>query len=63
MIFTIELSNYILIASKLSKLIDQWNDKLNAFAAEHMDSPWMGPVVLGVLFVFAYWGIKSLANK
>ena len=57
------LNNYIFIASKLSKLIDSWNDKLDAFAAKHMDSPWVGCIMLGVLFLFAYWGIKSLSSK
>lgn len=57
------MSDFIFMASKLSKLIDQWNDKLDAFVGKYMDSPWMGSIVLAVLFIFAYWGIKSLASK
>ena len=57
------MSNLIFMAINLSKLIDQWNEKLDNFAGEYMDSPWMGSIVLAVLFIFAYWGIKSLASK
>ena len=57
------MSDFMFMAISLSKLIDQWNEKLNNFAATYMDSPWMGSIVLGVLFIFAYWGIKSLASK
>ena len=57
------LDNYIFLASKLSKLIDSWNDKLDALAAKYMDSPWFGCIMLAVLFLFAYWGIKTFSSK
>ncbi len=57
------MNDFILIASKFSKMIDYWNAKLDSFAGKYMDSPWVGTLVLGVLFVFAYWGIKSLSSK
>ena len=57
------LNNYIFVASKLSKLIDNWNDKLDALAGKYMDSPWFGSIMLAVLFLFAYWGIKTFSSK
>lgn len=57
------MNDFIFIASKFSKMIDYWNAKLDSFAGKYMDSPWVGTLVLGVLFVFAYWGIKSLSSK
>ena len=57
------MSNFIFMALNLSKLIDQWNDKLDNFVGKYMDSPWVGSIALGALFIFAYWGIKSLSSK
>ncbi len=59
----INIMDYVVLASKFSKLIDKWNDKLDAFAAKYMDSPWAGCIVLAVLFLFAYWGIRALSSK
>ncbi len=57
------MSQYIFLASKLSEQIDKWNDKLDALASKYMDSPWVGCIMLAVLFLFAYWGIKTLSSK
>ena len=53
----------ILIASGLTKFIEDWNDKLNSFAAENLDSPWFGALALIVLFAFGRWGISYFSKK
>ncbi len=46
-----------------SKIIEQWNEKLNALAGEYTDSPWAGALIFLLLFVFACWAISSLTKK
>lgn len=53
--------NYIQILSIMDTL-NEWNDKLDAFASEHLDNVWVGALAVGVIFVVAAWGIKEL-NK
>ncbi len=57
------LNEFLFVASKISKKIDEWNEKLNAFAGSYMDNPWVGTIMLGALFLLAYWGIVSFAKK
>lgn len=53
----------ILIASSLTKIIEDWNEKLNSFAAENLDSPWFGALALIVLFAFGCWGVSYFSKK
>ena len=53
----------ILIASGLTKFIESLNDKLNALAAQNLDSPWFGALALIVLFAFGCWGISYFSKK
>lgn len=46
-----------------SKLIEQWNAKLDALAGKYTDSPWMGALIFLLLFVFACWAISSLTKR
>lgn len=43
--------------------IEEWNDKLNAFAAEHMDNVLVGTLILGLLILVAFYGIGALNKK
>lgn len=43
--------------------IEEWNDKLNAFAAEHMDNVLVGTLMLGLLILVAFYGIGALNKK
>lgn len=47
----------------ISELIEEWNDKLNSLAGKYMDSPWMGAVVVFVLFALGCWAISALTKK
>ena len=43
--------------------INDLNDKLNAFAGEHLDNVWTGVLILGVLLIITFWGIGVLNKK
>ena len=43
--------------------LNDWNDKLNGFASDHMDNVWVGVAIMGVLIFVAFWGIKELNKK
>ena len=47
----------------LMDTLNDWNEKLNAFASGHMDSVWIGVLVVGLAFVIAAWGIRTLNKK
>lgn len=47
----------------LMDTINDWNEKLNSFAAGHMDNVWVGALVVGLVFVIAAWGIRTLNKK
>ena len=53
---------YPLILGIMDKLND-WNDKLNEFAAEHMDNVGVGVAILGVILLVSMWGINTLNKK
>ena len=55
------INNYALILGLMDTLND-WNDKLNGFANDHMDNVAIGTVIVGVLIVIAFWGVQTL-NK
>jgi len=47
-------------------IIDQlndWNEKLNSFASEHMDNVIVGTVIFFGILLVMFWGIGSLNKK
>jgi len=57
------MSNKIIYILSLSKDIEEWNQKLNAFVDKYFDSPWAGALLLLILFLFCWAGINSIGNK
>ena len=53
---------YPLVLGIMDKLND-WNDKLNGFASEHMDNVWVGVLIMGGILFVAFWGINVLNKK
>lgn len=53
---------YPLILGIMDK-IEEWNEKLNAFAGERMDNVVVGTLVLGVLILVGFYGISALNKK
>ena len=49
--------------SYCDEFIEEWNEKLDAFAAENLDSPWFGALALIVLFAFGCWGVSYFSKK
>ena len=43
--------------------LNDWNEKLNGFAAEHMDNVWVGAAAVGILFIIAAWGVNTLNKR
>lgn len=43
--------------------LNEWNEKLNDFAANHMDNVGTGTLILGAIFIISFWGIKELNKK
>ena len=43
--------------------INEWNDKLNGFASEHLDNVWSGVAILAVIILVAFWAISALNKK
>lgn len=43
--------------------IEEWDEKLNAFAAEHMDNVLVGTLMLGLIILVAFYGIGELNKK
>ena len=56
------LDKYIYIIGIIDTLND-WNEKLNNFASEHMDNVWTGVLILGILIVIAVFGINTLNKR
>jgi len=54
--------HYALILGIIDTLND-WNEKLNEFASEKLDSVWVGTLILGELVVIGFWGIQALNKK
>lgn len=54
-------SSLIQILGIIDKL-NEWNEQLNGFASEHLDSVWVGAVLMGILILAAVWGVQTL-NK
>lgn len=53
---------YPLILGIVDKLND-WNEKLNEFAANHLDNVFVGTIILGVIFAVTVLGINELNKK
>ncbi len=53
---------YPLILS-LTDTINDWNEKINAFASSHMDNVFVGAAAVGVIFIVAAWGINTLNKR
>lgn len=43
--------------------LNEWNDKLNAFAGEHMDNVLVGALMVGALLFIGCWGVNELNKK
>ena len=43
--------------------LNEWNEKLNKFAGEHLDNVLVGTVVLFAIIVVAFWAIGALNKK
>jgi hypothetical protein len=43
--------------------LNEWNDKFNGWAAEHMDSVWFGIAMLAGILVVSFWGIGVLNKR
>ena len=56
------INKYSLILGIVDK-IEEWNEKLNAFAGEHMDNVLIGSLVVGVLIFVAFSGVNALNKK
>lgn len=53
---------YPYILGVIDKLND-WNDKLNDFSAEHLDNVGAGVVILGIILFVSMIGINTLNKK
>ena len=53
---------YPLILGIMDK-IEEWKEKLNAFAGEHMDNVLVGTLVLGGLIFIGFYGVSALNKK
>ncbi len=43
--------------------LNDWNEKLNSFASEHMDNVAVGTVIFFAILLVMFWGIGSLNKK
>lgn len=55
--------NKLILIANLTKTLENWNERLDSFAAEYMDSPWFGALIVVVLFAFGCWAISYLTKK
>lgn len=58
----ISLSKILPVMGIIDKL-NEWNEELNNFSAEHLDNVFVGTVIIGVLIVIAFWGVQTLNKK
>ncbi len=56
------MSNYYFQILGIIDKLNEWNEQLNSFAAEKMDSVWVGTAAIGIIMVIVVWGIHTL-NK
>ena len=57
------MTNYYSQILSLMNTLNEWNEKLNSFAASHMDNVWVGTAIGAGLLVLAIWGISALNRK
>jgi len=43
--------------------LEDWNEKLNAFASSHMDNVLVGGLMVGAILLVSFWGINTLNKK
>ena len=55
------IDSYFLILSFTSTL-NEWNEKLNGLASEHLDNVWVGVIILGIIMAFVIFGINTLSK-
>lgn len=55
--------SYIIYIMSFSHQVEIWNEKLDSFATEYMDNPWVGAALCLILFVFGCWAVSSLSKK
>ncbi len=42
--------------------LNEWNEKLNGLASEHLDNVWVGVIILGIIMAFVIFGINTLSK-
>ena len=47
----------------LMDTLNEWNEKLNAFAAKNMDSVLTGTLIIFVIVAVGFWAIGALNKK
>ena len=57
------MNNYYPMILGIGDKINDLNEKLNGFAAEHLDNVWAGVAVLAVIVLVAFWGINTLNKR
>lgn len=43
--------------------LEDWNEKLNAFASGHMDNVLVGALMVGAILIVSFWGINTLNKR
>ena len=56
------MNNYIQIIGIIDTLND-WNEKLNSYASEHLDSVLVGTLILFGLVAVSFWAIGMFSKK
>ena len=57
------MNNYYPMMLGIMDLINDWNEKLNAFADKHLNNVGIGTLILGAVLVITILGINSLNKK
>ena len=58
MINLLDFNKYAFLLS-LESVLEDWDEKLDAFTKTYMDSPWAGMVIFLVLLVFGFVAING----
>lgn len=58
MINLLDFNKYAFLLS-LESILEDWDEKLDAFTKTYMDSPWAGMVIFLVLLVFGFVAING----
>mgnify|MGYP000001294993 FL=1 len=57
------MQNFYPLILGIMDTLNDWNDKLNALAADKLDNVWVGTLILGILIVVAFFGVQTLNKK